>query len=143
MASFNDYLNSLKHTAEYYAEAAKDEFVNELLRLMSEKGINQKELAGKAGVSPAYVSKVLSGDMNLSIESMSKFTFALDARIEISTTSTAEQNKSTVLSTSAVESTNTFSYDYYKYSSSKEKKSLEYLKTGDYKDGNTVSAIAA
>ena len=83
MAGFNEYLERLKDTSEYYAAAARDDFVNELLRAMSEKNITQKELAAKIGVSAAYVSKVLGGDVNLSIESMSKFAFALDMRIEI------------------------------------------------------------
>ena len=143
MGSFNDYLNKLKNTAGYYAAAAKDNFVNELLRMMSEKKVNQKDLAQKVGVSTAYVSRVLSGDMNLSIESMSKFAFALGSRIEISAKPIAEE-KGTVLLESAcgMPGNNRVTADY---SLKREDKAFEEIiaVSGGYADGDSVSTLAA
>lgn len=44
---------------------------------MREKGMTQRELAGKMGVSPAYVVKLLKGGENLTLETICKLQDAL------------------------------------------------------------------
>lgn len=143
MGSFNDYLNKLKNTAEYYAAAAKDNFVNELLRVMSEKNINQKELAQKIGTSQAYVSKVLGGDVNLSIESMSKFAFALDSRIEIQARPIAARKEAASFASAGGLPDNSKSASSYS-PLHKNKGSEENITiSGEYADGDSISTLAA
>jgi len=55
------------------------EFLDDVARLMEEKGINQAELAGRLNVSPAQVSKILSGRANLTVSTLSRVSKALDA----------------------------------------------------------------
>lgn len=146
MGSFGDYLDKLKNTAEYYAAAAKDNFVNELLRVMGEKNINQKELAQKVGVSNAYVSRVLGGDMNLSIESMSKFAFALGARIEISAKPiAAEKNAVSIKSIYGMPGSRIIKVGYGPMHGIHEGKvSKENItQSGEYTDGSSIQSLAA
>lgn len=51
------------------------------IRILSEldrKGLSQKELASKMGVTPQYVNKIVKGKENLSLESISKIEEALE-----------------------------------------------------------------
>lgn len=52
-----------------------------MLDRMEELGLTQKKLAEKMGCSQQYISKVLKGTENLSIETISKIESALDLEI--------------------------------------------------------------
>lgn len=52
-----------------------------MLDRMEEMGLTQKSLAEKMGCSQQYVSKVLKGTENLSIETISKIESALELQI--------------------------------------------------------------
>lgn len=86
MSKLNEMAKIVKETPDYWAEAAKSQFVDEIFRLMEEKDMTRADLAKKMDVSPAYISKVLGAYMNFSIESMAKFAFAFEAKIDISMT---------------------------------------------------------
>lgn len=49
----------------------------QVLFAIKDKGITQKELAAKMGVSPQYVNKIVKGSENLSLETISKIEQAL------------------------------------------------------------------
>lgn len=49
----------------------------EMLDRMDFLGVNQKELAKRMGCTPQYVSKILKGKENLSLETISKIEEAL------------------------------------------------------------------
>jgi transcriptional regulator with XRE-family HTH domain len=55
-----------------------------LKQFMIEKGLNKKQLAEKMGVSPAYITKIFSGQ-NISLKTVAKILSALevDAGIKI------------------------------------------------------------
>ena len=53
------------------------EIVNEILLLLDEKGLNQKELAAKLSKSEAEVSRWLSGTHNFTIRTLSAISAAL------------------------------------------------------------------
>ncbi|GAB6071749.1 hypothetical protein JCM14244_01260 [Venenivibrio stagnispumantis] len=48
-----------------------------LKEFMIEKGLNKKQLAEKMGVSPAYITKIFSGQ-NISLKTVSKILSALE-----------------------------------------------------------------
>ncbi len=52
-----------------------------MLDRMEELGLTQKSLAVKMGCSQQYISRVLKGTENLSIETISKIEFALELEI--------------------------------------------------------------
>ena len=63
----------------YWVELAKIDFTEEICKRMDELGITRKELAERMGSSQAYVTKVLRGNANFTIESMVKIAKALDS----------------------------------------------------------------
>lgn len=67
----------------YWAEGAWLRFTEELLALMREQNVTRAELARRIGVSPAYITKVFRGTVNLTLESMSKLALAVGASIRL------------------------------------------------------------
>ncbi len=69
--------------ASYWTEDAKIEFAVDVERKMQQLGLQRKDLAERIESSPAYVTKLLRGDANLTIESMAKVAYALGGRLSI------------------------------------------------------------
>lgn len=65
------------------SEKAKVDFAFQITDLMKSKSINKKQLAEQLGSSPSYITKVLRGDQNLSIESIYKIADALSADVHL------------------------------------------------------------
>jgi transcriptional regulator with XRE-family HTH domain len=66
---------------DYWAEALKLDFAEEVGRLMEEKKVSRAELARRLGTSPAYVTKILHWTANLTLASMSKIALAFGSRV--------------------------------------------------------------
>jgi len=76
---YKDLLDKAKDSSDYWSEIFTLELIEDLYNLMSKKNISQKKLADLLGNSEAYISRVLNGYENLSINSIAKITHALDA----------------------------------------------------------------
>jgi DNA-binding XRE family transcriptional regulator len=61
------------------AEGASIEFTNAMLTRMRQLDVSRSQLASRIGVNPAYISKILRGDTNFSLETMVKIANALDS----------------------------------------------------------------
>ncbi len=82
----------MKSCEELYQEAQKDpaywtakvthSFAISLNNMMIKKNVTRTDLAKKVGVSKAYITKVLRGEVNFTIETMVKFAMALECVIE-------------------------------------------------------------
>ena len=72
-------LKAARKTHEYRAEGASIEFTNAMLTRMRQVGVSRSRLAAKIGVTPAYISKILRGDTNFSLETMVKIANALES----------------------------------------------------------------
>lgn len=73
-------LKAARETHEYRAEGASIEFTNAMLTRMRQVGVSRSKLAAKIGVNPAYISKILRGDTNFSLETMVKIANALESQ---------------------------------------------------------------
>ena len=80
-ARYEQLLERQKQTTEYWVEMAKDEVADEIFELMEQEGINKAELARRLGKSRAYITKVLQGGENLTIESMVKIGLVLGYKL--------------------------------------------------------------
>lgn len=65
----------------YNHEGAVLYFTASMLARMKELGITRSDLAKKMGVSRAYISRVLQGTTNFTLESMVKIAIALKAEL--------------------------------------------------------------
>jgi transcriptional regulator with XRE-family HTH domain len=72
-------LKVARETHEYRAEGASIEFTNAMLTRMRQLNVSRSKLAAKIGVNPAYISKILRGDTNFSLETMVKIANALES----------------------------------------------------------------
>lgn len=59
------------------------QFAKNIEALRKQKGLKKKELAEKVGVSQAYITKVMQGEANYTLETMAKFAHALEADINL------------------------------------------------------------
>ena len=82
-ASFNDLLEKAKTRIEFWIQESIVDFTEEVFRKMGEQGISKAKLAEKINVSPAYVTKILQGNTNFTLETMVKVARALNSRVRI------------------------------------------------------------
>ncbi len=79
--TFTGLIAKTKERDDYWVAKAVHEFTEDLCRLMEQRGVNKAELARRMGSSPAYVTKVLRGNTNFTIDSMIRLVRALDGRL--------------------------------------------------------------
>ena len=78
---FNELFEGVEETLAYKTEAAVLEFTEELVARMESQGVSRADLARKIGCSPAYVTKILRGSTNFTLETMVKIADALDCMV--------------------------------------------------------------
>lgn len=71
--------NELERDEAWLDKSAKIAF--SVLDLLKKKNMTKQELAGKMGVKAQYVSRIVKGTENLTLETISKLEIALDAKI--------------------------------------------------------------
>jgi transcriptional regulator with XRE-family HTH domain len=81
--SFAALYATLEPTPAYQAEKLAVAFLAELNAFMRTHGVSNAELARRAGVSPAYITKVFRGPSNLSIESLTKLADAVGCKVHL------------------------------------------------------------
>lgn len=79
----NNFFSLLFEEAEkdskFHAEELKIEIAEQIFCAMERKNLNRAQLAEKLGLDKSYVSKVLKGNINLTIETIAKIGKELDA----------------------------------------------------------------
>lgn len=83
MKTFAEIYESMKETLEYQTEELSLAFTESVLLRMEQLGdMSGKVLAERMGFSEAYVSKLLKGKNNFTLETLVKLARALECRIE-------------------------------------------------------------
>ena len=67
----------------YEIESAKIKLASKLTEMREEMSLTQAELAKKMGVSQQLISKIESGDDNISLETLVKFVYILGMTLKI------------------------------------------------------------
>ena len=78
---FNELFEGVEETLAYKTEAAVLEFTEELVTRMANQGVTRAALARKIGCSPAYVTKILRGGTNFTLETMVKIADVLGCKV--------------------------------------------------------------
>jgi len=84
--SFIELLRRAEQGETYWVERAILDFTENLVSLMEEKGVSKAELARRIEKSPAYITKVMRGNTNFTIESMVRLVRAVDGQLCIRAT---------------------------------------------------------
>ena len=78
-----EVLDNLRQTEEYWSDLALLQFTSDLARIMKERGVTKAALARMINCSGAYVTQVLSGNVNCTVSTLVKFSLALKAVVDI------------------------------------------------------------
>ena len=81
--SFAALYAKLEATPAYQAEKLAVAFLAELNAFMQAHDVSNAELARRAGVSPAYITKVFRGPSNLSLETLTKLADAVGSKVHL------------------------------------------------------------
>lgn len=76
---FAEYASQITPEEWAYFDLA-DDVSEQIFAMMKAKGISKAELAKRLGHSRPYVTKVLSGDMNITLKTLAKILYHLDAK---------------------------------------------------------------
>lgn len=75
--------NGADEPLDFWIDLARVGFEEDLHRLMERAKMNRAELARAAGVSAAFVSKVLNGSTNYTLQTMAKFARAVNGVLQV------------------------------------------------------------
>ena len=68
---------------KYWVESMRFDFVEEVERMMEERGVSRAELARRLDASPAYVTQMFRALFNPTLLTLTKIALAYDARVEL------------------------------------------------------------
>ena len=81
--SFKKLLEEARKRDMYWVASVILDFTEELDKMMKAKGISRSDLARTLGVSPAYITKVLRGNVNFTVDSMVRLARVTGATVHI------------------------------------------------------------
>lgn len=81
--AYKDFIRDAESSNEYWIETAISDFTEEVVRIMKEKNISRTSLAERLDASPAYVTKVLRGNANFTLSTMTKLARAVGMVVRI------------------------------------------------------------
>jgi antitoxin component HigA of HigAB toxin-antitoxin module len=76
--SFEELFQHAEQDTEYWVELAKLEFTEEMLARMQSAGMKKGQLAASLGAKPAFVTRLVSGHNNFTLETMVRVARALN-----------------------------------------------------------------
>lgn len=82
MNQYEQEYQKAKKTPYFKAMRAILDVLSDVSRIMKEKHLSKKDLAEKMNVSPAYITKIMRGSENLSMETIAKIAVAMDCEIK-------------------------------------------------------------
>lgn len=80
---YRDFLKAARSRLGYWKSYSLLQFTVSLTRILRSDRVSGKKLAKRLGLSAQQVSKVLSGNENITVETMAKFAAAVDAVVHI------------------------------------------------------------
>ncbi len=78
--SFRELFAQARQDDNYWVHSAVLDFTEELFALMEGHRVNKAELARRLGTSPAYITKILRGDVNFTLRTIAKLGRVFDRR---------------------------------------------------------------
>jgi transcriptional regulator with XRE-family HTH domain len=80
---FRRFVQEAQSSVDYWADGPITEFIEDVWRLMEEQKVSRAELARRLGTSRAYVTKLLGGNANFTLQTMAKVAMALGAQVHV------------------------------------------------------------
>jgi plasmid maintenance system antidote protein VapI len=80
---FRHFHEEARKSVDYWVDGPITEFAEDIWRLMEEQKVSRAELARRLGTSRAYVTKLLGGNANFTLQTMTKVAMALGATVHV------------------------------------------------------------
>jgi transcriptional regulator with XRE-family HTH domain len=80
--TFREWTQEAEADPVYWTERAILRVTEEIFVAMEKRGMQRSELARRLGTSPAYVTKILRGKANLTLESLARIALALGGEFQ-------------------------------------------------------------
>src|ERR1043166_4065927 len=93
MSKLAEVLSKARRSVNYLTEKCVLQYTGEIDRLIESRQVTRAELGRRIGTSPAYVTKVLRGDTNLTVKTMVSLADALGAKVEIIVLDRSEERR--------------------------------------------------
>lgn len=83
LEKYRRFIRESQTSVDYWSDIPISEFGEDVCRLMDEQGVSRAELARRLGTSRAYVTKLLGGNANFTLQTMAKVAMALGAAVHV------------------------------------------------------------
>ena len=83
MERYNAFIARAQSSVDYWVDGPITEFIEDVWRLMEEQKVSRAELARRLGTSRAYVTKLLGGNANFTLQTMTKVAMALGSQVHV------------------------------------------------------------
>lgn len=80
---YTQFITQAKRGVAYWTRVAMRDFTDDLLKKMTAREMTNAALAKAADVSPAYVTKILRGSENFTLETMTKLAMAVGGKVRV------------------------------------------------------------
>jgi transcriptional regulator with XRE-family HTH domain len=80
---YRQFVAEAKQSVDFWVDGPITEFAEDIWRLMEEQKVSRAELARRLGTSRAYVTKLLGGNANFTLHTMTKVAMALGATVHV------------------------------------------------------------
>ena len=80
---YRQALKEARSSVDYWVDGPITEFAEDIWRLMEEQKVSRAELARRLGTSRAYVTKLLGGNANFTLETMTKVAMAFGCTVHV------------------------------------------------------------
>lgn len=80
---YAEFLDETQQSLDYWTEGAILDFTEGLWCAMKRRGLSRSGLARELGTSPAYITKVLRGNANFTLRTMTKLARALNTVLHL------------------------------------------------------------
>ncbi len=91
--SFRELFDEAKGRDTYWASSLVLDFTEGLHNIMEANGITRSDLARRLGVSPAYITKALRGNVNFTVDSMVRLVRAAGGEVSIHVTPKSKRER--------------------------------------------------
>ncbi|MFU8780732.1 MAG: helix-turn-helix domain-containing protein [Kiritimatiellia bacterium] len=81
-SSFASFFDTAEQTHEYWAERSFLDFTENIIEQMNHQNVTRTELARRLGASTPYVTKILKGETNFTLDSMVKLARAVGCELK-------------------------------------------------------------
>lgn len=81
--SFSELFDRTKTSDRYWVERSILDFTEEIVARMEQLGVSKSELANRLGKTPQFVTKLLHGSNNFTLETMVKVARQLNAEVRV------------------------------------------------------------